>query len=204
MLIEFNLVKNRDIFTPVYEVIARERKEAENGEMALAHMCEFISSNVASFDAALADKSLVTKLQGIQSLTISDFYSLKFILANSGVDLLMYAVSDREVNDQEIPADFLEYNSVDYNDVFDGFIPRASKMNASSESMNMSQVYERVINAYGYFDGSITEGYLNPLKTNLDLLKQTEVALGVSPTNITSYINSVLEYLNIRLVLMTN
>lgn len=203
MLLELNLVKNRDIFTPMFTSIARGRKAVTTGDEALAAMCKFISANIATFDAALADKALVTKLQGLSSMTVNEFYSLKYVLANAGIDLLMYFVADEEVNGDEIPQGMMEYNVVDYNDVQFGFIPVASKINASTESMNMSQVYQRIIDMFGFFQTELTSDYINPLKTNLDLLKRTEEAMGVSPTNITSYINSVLEYLNKELVLIT-
>lgn len=204
MYIELNLVSNQSIFSPVYTLIARERKLVNDDSEVITAICEFISDNITSFDAALSDKELVSRLQNLDQISIVDFYSIKFMLANSGLDILVNSVAELEVNADQIPEGMLEYNVVDNIATNQSFVKPSSKIVLDADSSDLHQVYSEIVSGFGFFQTPILSGYRNPLTANLDLLKQTEVAIGVAPTSITTYINSVLEYLGKSIILIQN
>lgn len=204
MYIELNLVRNQNIFSPVFNLITRKRVVVEDNTGVMEEICKFLNENVVTFDAALADKELVSKLQRISEMGISDFYSLKFILANSGLDILVHKVAEMAPNEEVVPDGMLEYNVIDDFDPTGSFIKSASKIVVSDESSDLYEVYKRIIEGYDFFTSDLCSGYQNPLTTNLDLIKQTEQAIGVAPSSITTYINSVLEYLGKSLIVIQN
>jgi hypothetical protein len=188
----------------VFNLISRKRVIAEDNTGVMEEICKFLNESVVTFDAALADKELVSKLQSVSEMGISDFYSLKFLLANSGLDILVYKVAELEPNAEEVPAGMLEYNVIDDLEVTGSFVKSASKIVVSDEASDLYEVYKRIIEAYDFFSGDLCSSYSNPLTTNLDLIKQTEQAIGVAPSSITTYINSVLEYLGKNLIVIQN
>lgn len=204
MIVEINLVNSNAVFGNVYSLIARDRKECEGNSEIMGYIISFIKENITIFDAALSDKDLVTKMNNLEAMTISEFYSLKFILAQSGIDILVHQVAEMEVNATEIPQGKIEYSVIDNLDYEPVFIRTASKIVVDDDNSNLSTVYGRVIEAYDYFNSELTNGYSNPLMTNLEVVKKMEQALGVSPTSITSYINSVFQYLGKDFMVITN
>jgi len=200
MLLEINLVFSQSIYSNAFTLIARDRIVVENDDQALNQITEFIKDHIDSFDAAIPDKDLMNRLQSLELVTISDLYSLKFYLANFGLDLLFNYVAELEVNPTEISENTIEYNIIDELDSTPSFIRSASKVVINNESGDLHTVYSKVIEGFGFFESELTAGFNNPLTRSLNVLKQSEELMGVSPVAVTTEINSILDYLGKRII----
>lgn len=203
MNLELNLVKTQSIYSRVSSSIARQRTLINNESEAMSAIMSFIADNIEIFDAALSNKALVNQLQNLTDLTIDEFSSLKFMLASNGLDILAWAISDNELNEVEVPDGILEYNVVDRNNSLMSFLEFSTKINISEESSTLADMYQRIVDMYGLFEGDLFVGYLNPLSSQVQVLRQTEQTLGVTPNAITTYLNSVLEYLGKEIYVIT-
>lgn len=203
MKVELNLIKNQGIFIPVYTLISRERFNVDDDNI-MTTICQFIRDNASVFDAALSDKELVTKLTTIESISVSELMSLKYCLASAGMDLLVNQVAEEEVNPDSIPEGIAEYNIIDDLDVEQGFVKFSTKVTTDQDTSSMSDVYGKIIEIFDYFSTPLTASCENPLKENMDTLLVTEKSIGRAPESVTTYINSVLEYLGKRIILIQN
>lgn len=205
MNLEINLVRSQSIYSKAFTILSRKRAFVSNDSEAMAQIESFFAENLDTFDAALTNKALVSQLSNLNGLTIDEFYSLKFMLAASGLDVLVWNVAELEVNSSEIPEGFMEYNSVDYlNSADSSFISFCTKIVLSASGGDMYELYSKIFNMYGLFKGDLFVGYKNPVENQLEILKQTEEAMGVSPVAITNYLNSILEYLKKDTIALMN
>lgn len=200
MLLEINLVFSQSIYSNAFTLIARDRVDVENDEQVLSQICDFIKNHIDSFSAAIPDGDLMNRLQTLELTTISDFYSLKFILANFGLDILCSSVAELEVNPTEISENTTEYNVIDELDDAPSFVRSASKVVVSNEVGDLHTVYSKVIEGFGFFNSDLTAGFNNPLIRSLDVLTKSETLMGVSPVPVATEINSILEYLGKKII----
>lgn len=203
MNLELNLVKTQSIYSKVGSLLDRRRVLVGNDSEAMAAISSFIADNTETFDAALSNKALVSQLQDLKNLTIDELYSLKYVFASSGIDLIIMAVSDIEVNENMIPEGIIEYNVIDNLNNVSNFIKFATKIPVSSEGGVLTEMYSKVVEIHGLFEGDLFQGFQNPLEAQIGILRQTEQALGVTPSSITTYLNSVLEYLGKDIYVIT-
>lgn len=200
MLLEINLVFSQSIYSNTFTLIARDRVEVADDGQVLEQVAEFIKNHIESFDAAIPDKDLMNRLQTLDLTTVSDFYSLKFILASFGLDILCNYVAEMEVNASEISDNTTEYNIIDELDDAPSFVRSASKVVVTNESGDMHTVYSKVIEGFGFFNSELTAGFNNPLTRSLGVLTRSEELIGVSPVPVTTEINSILEYLGKKII----
>jgi len=204
MFIEVNLVGNDQIvFANLFDLRARKRYQVQDDAEAMAKIVEFLKDNISVIDATIADKSLVTRLQSIETLSINDFLSLKFILAQSGIDILAYTVAEEEVNPELIDNGIYEYNIVDVLYPENSFLRRATKVAVSQESSHLSDVYKRIQEIYEFFESDLLSDYKNPISAQIDTIKQTEELIGRTPDGLTTFVNSVFEYMGKQIILIT-
>lgn len=200
---ELNLVKNQGIYSQVFSLLARKRVLAENDTDVLTEVCNFIRENLDIFDAALTNKALIGKLENIEMLTIDEFHCLKYVIANSGIDILLFGVSDVEVGADGIPEGNNEYNVIDNNLCLTSFVKFCTKVLADSKTSNFGKVYSTIADMYGFFEGELFTGFRNPISTQLQVINEAEKLLGVAPTSSTQYLNSILDYLGKNVIVIT-
>lgn len=205
MTIEINLVGNYgQVFTNYFELRSRKRVQVENDSEIMKAIAEFIVENISDIDAAISDRGLSSRLSNLAELSINDYLSLKFLLAQSGLDILTNIVGEQEVNSEGIDKGILEYNIIDTNYPEESFLHRATKVVTTQESSHISDVYSKIQEVYEFFDTPIFDGYENPMKKQIDLVKETETLIGKSPEGSTMFINSVLDYMGKRIILIIN
>lgn len=200
MFLEINLVFSQSIYSNAFTLVARDRVVVDDDDQALIQIADFIKGHIDSFDAAIPDKDLMNRLQTLELTTISELYSLKFYLANFGLDILFNYVAELEVNPTELEDNTIEYNIIDELDSTPSFIRSASKVVVNNEAGDMYTVYSKVVDGFGFFDSELTAGFNNPLTRSLNVLKQSEQLMGVSPVAVTTEINSILDYLGKRII----
>jgi hypothetical protein len=203
-MIEFNLVKTQGMFSPVYTLLMRKRINIDTKDNAqiLQSALDFLKENHDTLVAALSDQDFVEKIMAADSTTMDEFMSIKYILTQSGLDVLVNEVAELEINPEDIEEGTNEYSLID--NLTNGTFKLATKVVLPDESSNLSMVYEKLTGLYNFFNTPVTSNYRNPLTVQLGQLKRIEETVGVASTQITSYINSVLEYLGKSIILITN
>lgn len=203
MTIELNLVFSQGIYASVFSLLARQRTKIESTEDTMAAVLKFLNDNSEVLRDTLSDEDLINRIISTEFLTISEFMSLKYLLASSGVDVLVYEVADLEVDPESIPEDQTEYMIINDLDITNG-VKLASKFVVPSKEIDLYSVYAKAIEVGNFFTTELTKGYKNPLLNALSTLKQSEQLLGNSPVGITTAIESMLKYLGISIVAITN
>lgn len=204
MLLELNLVKNQGVYSQVFTSLARKRVLVENDTDALSEVCKFIRENLDTFDAALTNKALISQLETIEMMTIDDFSCFRFMIANAGLDILIFGVSDVETNEEGVPEGYTEYNVIDNNQCLSSFIKFCTKVVADNDTPSFGKLYSTVVGMYGFFQGELFTGFRNPLTTQLQVITESEEKLGVAPSASTQYLNSVLQYLGKDIIVITD
>lgn len=202
MKIELNLVRSQEIYGNIFSLVVRDRVEVENSEGVSRAIAKFISSNLEILDAALTDKGLVTRLGSLEFITTPDFMCLKYLLASSGLDILVWGVSDVEVNQTEIPFNTFEYNLVD--DMFKvvDWVSLTNKVTYSIDSVNITELYTTLTNGLGLFENDLFVDFGNPIKSDLEQMKRYEGVSGTVPNSIIGHFSNVLRYLGKNLVVL--
>lgn len=204
MKLEVNLVK-----TPINGVggnyvkfLARSRYDVATEAEALSAIEKFIGENNSTFAAALTDQRMVAQLQSLKGLTISNLQCLRYLLAIKGIDIWYFYVKDSEVNPTDIGANVMEFNVID-RDQSVGFVPFCVKFVQLASDYSISKLYTEINDSFGLFEGSIFSGVVNPLKSIITSIKSPEDAgIGV-PKTLTSAANSLLEFINKELKVIT-
>lgn len=204
MKLELNLVINQGIYSPVFKILDRKRVENYESTYVMKLIAEFIRGNDAILNNWLSDKDLVNRLSNVtDDMTVTEFMSIKYLLADAGLDILVYTVADMEVNEVEIPEGEFEFNVVDDYSVSESSIKNSTKISLKDE--NYYELYARIQDMYSFFELGSLAGYSNnPLRKSLDALRITSESMGVTPISLTNEINSTLEYLGKKLILITN
>lgn len=204
MKLELNLVINQGIYSPVFKILDRKRVENYENTYVMKLIAEFIRGNDAILNNWLSDKDLVNRISNVtDDMTVTEFMSIKYLLADAGLDILVYTVADMEVNDNDIPEGEFEFNVVDECSVSESFIKNSTKISLKEE--NYYELYARIQDMYSFFELGSLAGYSNnPLRKSLDALRITSESMGVTPISLTNEINSTLEYLGKKLILIAN
>jgi hypothetical protein len=204
MNLELNLVKNAGIYDKVFTLLSRTRVKVSNDSEVMSSILAFIGENINVFDSVFSDKGFVDRLESLDTLTNEHLFGLKFIMAQSGIDLIFYTVSDDEDNPVDIPEGLLEYisiNSIHSTSLITKF---ATKFVMSESSLKVSEVYKTMNEIYDNFGGELLSDLMNPIQSQIQFLERDENYIGVTPTSITNYLNSVFNYLGKDLIVITN
>ena len=195
MNLELNLVKTQSIHTRICSLIARKREQVKSASEAMDAILAFIQNNTLTFNAAITNKALLDQLSNLKTLSVDDLYSLKYIMSSSGgIDLIPVVVSENEDNEFEIPKDIIEYNIIDNLRAPLEFVKFATKIPLNNKG-NLTELYTKIIEMYGLFENDLFSGITNPLTSQLNILRNSEIAIGVTPSALTQYLNGVIEYL---------
>lgn len=204
MNLEINLVKINGIHDKVATLLSRTRVNVAGDSEVMKALTDFIASNINVFDSAISDRGFVSNLEGLDNLTNEQLYGIKYAMAQSGIDLIFYAVSDNEDNPSEIPDGLMEYIAINNIHATSTITKFATKFIISESDIRVSQIYKTMNELYGNFDSDALIGRVNPISEQLDYLSQDENYVGVTPLSITNYLNSVFDYLGKELIVITN
>lgn len=125
-------------------------------------------------------------------------------MAQSGIDLIFYTVSDDEDNPVDIPEGMIEYISINNIHSTSLITKFATKFVMSESNLKVSEVYKTMNEIYDNFGGELLSDLMNPIQSQIQFLERDENYIGVTPTSITNYLNSVFNYLGKDLIVITN
>lgn len=203
MKLEVNLVSVKSPFTRVYGFLARNRYDVENDSDVASSIIKFIHENIDYFSSAISDKNLISKLETLNSINPDQFMSLKYILCSFGLDILVTSVGVNEINPESVSDNEFEYSIIDDNMPTGEFTKQSTKYVLPSDNVSMSTLYTKIMESFELFKGDLLSDYKNPLQNQIDVIRANELSIGETSPQITSYINSVFEYLGKKLILIT-
>lgn len=204
MNLEINLVKVASVDAKMSKLLARNRVLVQSDTEALDSIAKFIADNASTFTAVITDQRLVAQLQDLSKLTIVDLDCLRYVLSTKGLDLWYFYVADVESNPSDIPEGLIEYNILDSSNMMSAFIPFGTKVSKSQQDNKLTDLYTKVMEMYGLFNGGIFNGMRNPIKATVESMKSSEELLGMVPTMQTTYLNSIFDFLKKDIRVITN
>lgn len=197
MNLEVTLVGTNNYPSKDVIFIDRNRYKVNNDSEALDSICKFIADHISDLTARISDMKLINRLETLKSLTIDQFSALRLLLIFKGVDIMVVYVSDSETNKSEIPANSIEVNVIDRNNIIGSFIPFATKITQLRENFKISKVYKDMLSMYGLFTGNFFDGLYNPVKSAISTVEAAEETPILSGNSITSAIlNSSFDAMN--------
>jgi hypothetical protein len=202
--LELNLVKTRSAYSDISELIDRKRVLVGTSTEAMDAIVAFILDNTLTFEAAIRDEIFKDRIHALNSLSVDELYSFKYRLAsNHGLDLINFIVSNTADNEYGIPDRSMEYNVINNLNSPFSFIKSATKYTLENKEF-LTELYSKIFEDREFFKGELFMKYQNPFKFQLDILHKNEKALGVTPSPITNYLNSLLKYLGIDIYAITS
>jgi hypothetical protein len=204
MKLEINLVKTQTLDASVGKLMSRQRVEVDSEQVVMGALVDFLKQEASTLSTVITDQRLITKLQGLSNITITEFQCLRYMLASKGFDIWCWIVSDSEINPNEIEDQIFEYNVVDSNSISGSFVPKSSKIIQSSSNNSLTELYTKINDGFTLFTGDLFIGMNNPIINTVTTMKESETALGITSKAQTTYVNSVLEYLGIRVKVLMN
>jgi hypothetical protein len=126
------------------------------------------------------------------------------MLASKGFDIWIWIVSDNETNAVEIDDMVFEYNVVSFNDISGSFVPKSSKILQSSSNNSLTELYTKINDGFSLFNGELFIGMNNPIVNTISTMKDSENVLGIVSNAQSTYLNSILEYMGLRIKVLMN
>lgn len=206
MNLELSFVKSRSIYGNSFNLISRDRFIVDANDADISKcITDFIKSNTDLLRNAGADDLMIQKIHSSESLTFSEIMDLKYYMAsNLQLDLLMWGLSDADSNEIEIPKGAIEYCIVQGTWSLGSMINLCTKKILSESQSNVSDLFEFIMTTFEPFESPLFEGIKNPLKPQIELMKDIERKGGTVPSSMVTYVNSILEYLKLNLVILSN
>lgn len=205
MTLEMNLVQTQNLYGNFYELLNRKRVFIENGdEDALPEIIKFIGENIDYIDAYINDKAVVANIREIQSLTTTEFACLRYMLGTYGLDVLTYIVAETEDNLNGLSTGMVEYNIIDTTDYETPSIPFVSKFTMDADQASLPTLYKHIDETFELFKGDLFADFGDQIIQYSNILETTSNLTGVIIPSVTNQINSILNYLGIKIVVITN
>ena len=204
MTIELSLVRTASINGTEFDFIARSRYAVENEEALKASIVAFIKNNFAHIKAKLGDSPLAVNLETLTTITTPEFYSLKYLLANEGLDILLWGVSDNEINADIVSEGISEYNFVDSNFMLLDTVPLCTKMNFPKEDDRLGEAYNKMNEIYGLFRGDLFEGTQSPLDLQMQSIAEFSAVTGTFPRSVSEHVRDIFAYCNKKIFIINN
>lgn len=205
MKLELNIVSTRNTYGILFRLLDRKRVfvDDNNPQEALRVIWKYLDSVSEILDTAVSDKELLNFINsGAKDGTITDLMSIKYLLTQSGLDLLFYALDDDETrNPDDIKEGTSEYNIIDSTMVINQFIPSVTKVIQVAGDNNFANVFRTMYEDFAPFK----DAYLSSdryLKPNIEALQETSEMTGNSPQPIAENISNIFSYLGKDLVII--
>jgi hypothetical protein len=203
MIVELNLLKTNSLFSTYGRELVRKRVDVTENTV-ISSIVEFLGENSDVLEQVTKNGNFVESIVRMTDLTIDKLQSLRYLLAERGVDLTVWAVAEKEGNLEGVPSDAVEYNVIDTTNVFGSFIPFATKITVEREDMKISSIYDRIKTMYTLFDGDPFSRVTDPLGNDIEVMKEQEEILGIVPESLTMHANTILEFVGKKLYAITN
>jgi len=203
MQLEINLLKVDSIYAINGQLIARNRSQVTDDPDVMKELVEFLGTNIDYINAAVSNKELVNKLSVVTTMTTDEFNALNYILAEDGLMITYYIISDVEVDADGVLTNSYEYNIIDKTNYLSSFTPYCTKIVVDKDSYSTSAIYEKIVNMYGLFKDELFSG-IDPIDSDIRVMKEAEQLVGAAPEAVIGHTISILEFLGKSVRIITN
>lgn len=198
MNLEINLVKTDAVGATAFQSLNRTRVQVNTTNDINAVLKDFILENIGEIDMHIRDKAFMAQLGNLDdTFDLQMLQSIKFTLATNGIDIIYYAVSEDEDAPAEVAADTVEYIAMS-SVLGNAGVPFALKFIGSPKTGTKAELYETIMTNFRLFNGSMFIN--NPMKRQIDAINTTETLIGHAPVASCEYVNTILEYLGVKLI----
>jgi len=205
MTLELSLVQTQNMYGNFYEILNRKRVFIENGdEDAVPEIIKFLIENIDYVDAYINDKAIVANIREIQALTTTELACLRYMLGTFGLDVLAYIVAETEDNPEGLATGLVEYNIIDTNDYMTASIPFVSKIVMDADKASLPALYKAIDENFELFKGDLFADFGNQIVQYSNILDTSAQLTGIVMPAVTNQINSILNFLGIKIIVITN
>lgn len=205
MTLELNLVQTQNMYGNFYELLNRKRVFIENGdEDAVPEIIKFLIENIDYVDAYINDKAIVANIREIQALTTTELACLRYMLGTFGLDVLAYIVAETEDNPEGLATGLVEYNIIDTNDYMTASIPFVSKIIMDADKASLPALYKAIDENFELFKGDLFADFGDQIVQYSNILDTSAQLTGIVMPAVTNQINSILNFLGIKIIVITN
>ena len=204
-MIEVNLfsVPTSDVDAKYGKNVARARFDIEAMNVGIFEFVKgFLSDNMDNLEGSIGNADLVQFINGNDTMTATDYATLKYLLKKLGYLLTIWNVADDEENAQGIGTGIVEYNIVNHNFLQHDF-PTTTKLNSSGDK-NLADMLQDIIDQSGLFDPEKFSGVKNPFTGLLNSLNQEKENLGGINTTIATQIYNLLSQMGFEIFCSTS
>lgn len=200
MQLELTLVKSKAIYSNYFNFLSRKRYKINDDSDLMKCIIQFIGENIDIIESACPNKDFVQKLTTIDSIANEDLKAIRWCLSSScGLDLLYWAVSDTETNEDQLAANTIEYNVVDMEYGVTGITRYCTKILSPADEIRHSEIYQRIDESFNLFNNPLFLGFKDPIMRDVESMKGVAELLGAPNQATVSHCISILDYMNYKL-----
>lgn len=197
MILEVTLVKVPSSTIRVGEFLERKHYNIENDVDALNAMIKFLGENIDILNAALPNKEFVTKITQLKNMNYDLLMSIKYALAQFGLDLWFWIVPETQAS-SETPEGTLEYNVKTTTAALGECLFPVQKMLQKADTLKLSEVYGKIRESSQLFSQDEFSGLFNekfdPLRDLVVAAKDVEGPIGAVSSALVTQITELLEF----------
>lgn len=199
----FSIPANDTINVSVGKCVARSRVDLNSlGVSTFEFVKGFLRDNLDNLESAVSNSDLISFINSNQTMTTSDFSTLRYLLKRIGYHLTVWNVTDDEDNKTGVPAGTLEYNMINHNFLQSNFPTVTKLIPAKNESL--AKMVTTIVEQSGLFDDSKFSGIRNPFNILTNNLKSEEEKLGNINSSLISQIYGLLDQMGINIFCATS
>jgi uncharacterized radical SAM superfamily protein len=191
MKLEFNLLRIDGIDASIGASL--KRSYSDNIDAPFEEILSFLKSIK---DYLKVVPELANNIESAKSLSAVDFQCIRYILNLNNLDIMVRYVED----EIELAKGKTELVLTNYNDIVQGFIPKAMTKLVDDEDLDVEEAFRLIDSAYKLFDGDVFKGISDPFIEQVNNIAPAEVMMnGEVPKSLIEYCNSIISYIGIEI-----
>lgn len=193
--------KTDSYISTVFTFLKRERFKINDESDFMKSVIMFLANNKDSIESAVGDTEFMGKVLNLQSLSVSDFRSLRMFLANHGLELSYWSVADDETNPRGLASGTVEYNVIDEMAAYNGVSRYASKVTMSIDNIDLPYLYGKILTSFELFNSELFDSMkVNPVEECIKAIENSQSFVGRVNSVVTQEVGNIFDYLGLRYV----
>jgi len=189
MKLELNLLRVDGIDASIGASL--KRSYSDNIDAPLVEILSFLKSCEEFTKVA---PKLTDNIKSAKSLSAVDFQCINYILNMYNLTVMVRYVED----EIQLAKGKTELVFTDYNDIVQGFIPKAMTKLVDDEDLDVEEAFRTIDATYKLFDGDAFKGIDDPFMEQVNNIAPAEVMMdGEAPKSLIDYCNSIISYIGI-------
>jgi len=189
MKLELNLLRVDGIDASIGASL--KRSYSDNIDAPLDEILSFLKDSVDYINVV---PELANNIKSAKSLSAVDFQCINYILNQNSLNILVRYVD----NEIQLAKGKTELVLTDYNDIVQGFIPKAMTKLVDDEDLDVEEAFREIDATYKLFDGDAFKGIEDPFMEQVNSIAPAEVMMdGQAPKSLIDYCNSIINFIGI-------